>query len=283
MRSSAISPIIAAGALCAVLSAGCDDASPLAGTWVRTRAIGPDSDAWTLILRDDGTFSMSHVHLENGVSTTSMYDNAREGEYEVGDDGRISFWGDSMSGASAVTSLEDLAGSYRTFTQRSMYALFDTGNALFIGPDFNVDSAYTAGDSYDILFSAGQNAYSRTASLSMTDASGTIIEKRIESYTYAFVDDTHCTVDYSFETIAPTATGEGSVAAESCTYEYGEGQEVEGLAGSTTTVPLITFEYALDGASRTDYFAMFDGVLVSYTPSLLSGVISGNAFIKSAD
>ena len=285
MRSRAIWPSVAAGALCAALAfAGCDDgASPLAGTWVRSRAIGADSDTWKLTLRDDGTYSMSHEHLENGVSTTTMFDSAREGDYTVGDDGRVSFSGGWMSDASGVTSLEDVAASYDTLSQESMYMLDESGNALFIGPDFNADSAYTAGDSYDLAFPAGDNSYARDSSLALTDGEGQIVERRDESYTYTFIDATHCAIQYAFATDPPTASGEGEVTADDCTYDYSDGQEVVGLDGATALVPLITFSYTLDGESRTDYFAMFNGALISYTPSLLSEVLSGNAYFKSAD
>jgi hypothetical protein len=277
-------PFIVSGALCAVLALGCkDDSQLLTGTWVRTKTVSSDTDVWTLKFRDDGTFSMRHEHFENGVSADTVYGSAREGEYWIDDAGRISLSGGWMDGVGEVGSLSEVAAAYKTFSQKAMYMTDGTGTALFIGPDFNLDSAYTAGDSYDLLFESGQNAYARESSLVMTDASGAVVEQRDEAYTYTFIDDEQCTIEYSFTTVAPTATGQGVVAAESCSYEYSEGAEVVGLDGATAALPIIKFEYTLDGESRTDNFVVFDGVLISYTQSLLSGVLAGNAFVKLND
>lgn len=284
MRRPAPPKTAAPFALCALLALACEDgAERLEGTWVRTKTVASDTDIWTLKLREDGTFSMRHEHLEDGVPAGSVHDSARQGRWRAEGGGHIRLSGEWMDGTDDIESLSDAAAAYKTFSQRSMYLLGDSGDALFIGPDFNLDSAYSSGDSYDLMFDAGQNAYARESSLVLTDAAGAVVERRDESYTYTFIDNERCTIDYSFTTEPPAASGQGRVPAESCSYEYSEGAEVTGLDGSTASLPVVRFEYVLEGHSRTDNFAVFDGAFISYTQSLQAGVLAGNAFVRAGD
>jgi hypothetical protein len=283
-------------ALCAFCTLSCDTgggsggaAGDLVGTWVRTKTFQPGSgsdpeiDTWTLTFRDDGTFSQVHRHQEVVAYTQIVNTTAREGEYSVGSGGEISFSGGWAENLDEVASLDDLAAIYMTFTQDTMYMLDSSGTVLFIGPDFRKDSVYAASDSYDLLFSDGQSSYLRESSLVLTDGAGTVVEQRIDSYAYTLTDDVSCSVAYSFSNVSASGPIEGNGTVTDCQYFYEENKTVDNFDGTETTLPVIRFEYTLDGVGKVDNFAKVGDALISYQPSFQTKVLVDSAFIKASN
>jgi hypothetical protein len=289
----------ASGVLCAlfaICSVGCDAgdgggaAKDLIGTWVRTKTFqpgtgsDPEVDTWTLTFRADGTFTLVHVHEEVVAYTPVKETTARDGEYSVESDGRISLSGGWAENLDEVTSLDDLAAVYMNFTQNTFYMLIGSNNVLFLGPDFNIDSVYVAGDSYNLLFSDGGSTFQRESNLVLTDGSGTIVEQRIESYAYTLIDATACSVAYSFADVSASGPTDGTGTVTECEYFYEPDKPVDGLDGTQTTLPVIRFEYTLNNVPKVDNFAMVgDSALISYQPSLQTKVLVDNAYIKAAN
>jgi len=281
-------------ALCAVYSPGCDAgggggdaAKALIGTWSRTKIFQPGTetephiDTWTLTFRADETFTLVHVHQETQYETTTVETHARDGEYSVKSDGKISLSGGWAENLDEVSTLDDLAAVYMTFTQNSMFLLAGSNKVLFLGPDFNIDSVYVAGDSYNLLFLDDGGTYRRDSSLVLTDSAGTIQEQRIESYAYTLIDDMTCSVAYSYSNVylgTPTVA-EGTAA--DCVYYFETDKAVDGLDGDQTTASVIRFEYTIDSVGKVDNFAMVgDDALISYQPSMQTKVFIDNAYVK---
>lgn len=282
------------GALCAASALACDEsgggaAADLAGTWVRTKifqpgdASDPETDTWTLALRADGTFTLTHTHEEVIALTPVEETTARDGEWSVGSGGRISFSGGWAEDLGEVSTLDELAAVYMNFTQDTMYSLGSTGDVLFLGPDFNHDSVYVFGDSYDLLFSDGGSSYLRESNLVLTDGSGAVIEQRIESYNYTLIDDTKCAIAYSFDNVSVGMPSNGAGTVTDCEYFYEEGKTVDGLDGANTALSVIRFEYTLDSVGKDDNFAVLGDALISYRPSSQTKVLVDNAFVRMSD
>jgi hypothetical protein len=283
-------------ALCVLCNIGCDEADDggaakiLIGNWVRTKTFQPGTgsepeiDTWTLTFRANGTFTLMHVHEEVIAETPVKETTARDGEYSVGSDGRISLSGGWAENLDEVTSLDDLAEVYMNFTQDTMYMLAGSNNVLFLGPDFNIDSVYVAGDSYNLLFSDGQSTYLRESNLVLTDGTGTVVEQRVESYAYTLIDASACSVMYSFSNVSASGPIDGTGTVTECEYVYETDKPVDGLDGAQTTLPVIRFEYTLNNVPKVDNFAMVgDNALISYQPSLQTKVLIDNAYIKAAN
>jgi hypothetical protein len=280
------------GALCAAGTLSCDGsdggaAANLVGTWVRTKifqpgdASDPETDTWTLTLREDETFTLVHRHEEVTAYTPIVQTTARDGEWSAGSDGMISFSGGWAENLDEVNTLDELAAVYMNFTQVSMYTLGGSGDVLFLGPDFNHDSVYVFGDSYDLLFSDGGSSYLREANLVLTDGSGAVIEQRVESYNYTLIDDVKCSVTYSYNNVYASGPQSGSGTATDCEYFYEEGKTVDGLDGAATTVSVIRFEYTMDDVGKDDNFAILGDALISYQPSYQTKVLINNAYVKT--
>jgi hypothetical protein len=281
----------ALGAFGAVLAAGCADdgggAQGLYGTWERQKiyqpgsASDPEIDTWTITFREDGTFTSTHVHEEVAGMAPQIDSTARNGKYSVGEGGRISFSGGWADDLTEVETLDDLAENYSVFTQETMYLLGGAGDVLFLGPDFNYDSVYIAGDSYNLLFSNGSNGYAREANLVLTGGDGTVLEQRLESFSYTLVDATVCSVAYSISNVGvPGSPAEATGTASDCTYTWTQGRVVDGLDGADTTVDTIQFVYTIDGFNMDEDFAFLDDALLSFNDGFESKVLVDNAYRK---
>jgi hypothetical protein len=306
------SRLVACSVLCGMFAVpvlGCgEDGSGVAkpeilGTWERYKFYEGSAetdqddieDTWTVTFRPDLTFSMSHVNKRIIAYADQVTTTSREGTYTGGTDGTVQMSGGWVENAADLTTLDGLAAIYMSFAQDTMYYMpGDTGDVMFIGPDFVRDSPFASGDSYNLLFSDGASSYVRESNLMVTDGNGDVIEKHVQSYAYTFIDQYKCKVTYSFDDDVLTLVdidhdvkqGSGTV---DCDYEFKENQSVKDLDGNPIDVSTVVFTYYIpdedgDDVQTVDNFAILaDGVLISYPENHQDTVLFDNAYHKVAD
>jgi hypothetical protein len=259
----------------------------LIGTWVRERRLTvgnrTEVEEWTITFNDDGTFVELHRETSDIDNIPLEALESRQGTWDYDGQSQVVLTGDWLDLTGDVSSLDDLAANLFGYQREVMLFLAGDDDLLFIGPDIQHFSTWPFAESYGLLYNdTDNNTLWREYVVELTDAEGTVLERRTESITFVVSAGDTCEGEYSISETVGDSTTESSGPFTSCSYVVSDAN-VEHIDGSPITVQDVRFLYEADelgdGTQQEWYIQVGDNYL-GYNPSEQETALRNSAFVK---